>query len=77
MRYSADFKIFLKDVIYILKDLINELKEKRSAANEEERDYILARLSIYNEIIFNLKSQLKEYNISEKEIGLDTIEDFL
>jgi hypothetical protein len=77
MRYSQDFKFFLKDVIIILKDNICYLKEKKSAANEEEKDFIAARLFSYHEIIVSIKSQLEKYNISEKEIGLDNIEDLI
>lgn len=77
MRYSQDFKFFLRDVIIILKDNISYLKEKKLSANEEEKDFIAARLYSYHEIIVSIKSQLNNYNISEKEIGLDTIEDIV
>ncbi len=77
MRYSQDFKNFLKDVIFIIKDNIHELKEKKSIADNAEKDYIAARLYSYHEILSSIKSQLKAYNISEDEIGLDKIDDFI
>ncbi|MBX9852470.1 MAG: hypothetical protein K2X86_12030 [Cytophagaceae bacterium] len=77
MKYSQDFKNFLKDVISILKDNIRDLKEKRMFADDNEKDYIAARLFSYHEIISSIKSQLSEYNISEEEIGLNEIDDVL
>jgi hypothetical protein len=77
MKYSQDFKNFLKDVIHILKDNIVELKVKRFSADESEKEYIAARLFSYHEIISSIKGQLKEYNISESEIGIDEIDEIL
>lgn len=77
MNYSQDFKNFMRDVILILKENIVDLKEKKMFADEEEKNYISARLFSYYEIISSIKGQLKEYNISEKEIGLDELEEIL
>lgn len=77
MQYSGDYKYLLKDVILILKANIVDLKEKRLFADETEKEYIAARLFSYHEIITSIRSQLKEYNISEDEIGLHEIEEIL
>lgn len=77
MKYSQDFKNFLKDVILILKDNILELKAKRSSVDDSEQAFIDARLSSYQEIISSIRKQLVEYNISEEEIGLDEISKIL
>lgn len=74
MPYSKEFVFFLKDVIYILKENIKDLKERKLVALEEEKEYIAARLISYHEIITTLRSQLREYNISEEEIGLNEID---
>jgi len=77
MNYSQDFKNFMRDVILILKENIIDLREKKMFADAEEKDYIAARLFSYYEIISSIKNQLKEYNISETEIGLDELKDIL
>lgn len=77
MPTSKDFKFFLKDVILILRDNIIDLKQKRLFADEREKDYIAARLFSYHEILTSLRSQLKDYDITEEEIGLDAIDDVL
>ena len=77
MPYSKEFVFFLKDVIYILKENIKDLKERKLLALDEEKEYINARLISYHEIITTLKSQLREYNISEEEIGLNEIDNII
>lgn len=77
MKYSQDFKNFLKDVILILKDNILDLNGKRVDADDSERVYIEARLFSYQEIIASIRKQLKEYKIAEEEIGLDEIDKIL
>jgi hypothetical protein len=77
MGYSEEFKRFLRDVISILSDNISDLKEKRMSADESEKEYINARLMSYHEIISSIREQLKDYKISEEEIGLDRIGDVL
>jgi hypothetical protein len=74
MPYSKEFILFLKDVIDILKANISDLKERKLFAESEEKEYISARLFSYHEIITTLRSQLREYNISEEEIGLNEID---
>jgi hypothetical protein len=74
MGYSRDFRFFLKDVIVLLRANINDLKEKRLFADEHEKAFIAARLFSYHEIITSIRSQLKEYNITEEEIGLNEID---
>ena len=77
MPYSREFLLFLRDVISILKDNIKDLKERKNFAEAEEKEYIAARLFSYQEIVSTLRGQLKEYDISEKEIGLDDIDQIL
>lgn len=75
MNHSGDFKKFLKEVILLLKDNIEDLKNKRKYANENEKEYIEARLLSYREIVANIRSQLSDYAITPEEIGLDKLTD--
>lgn len=77
MKYSQEFKNSLKDVISILKDKILILKAKQSGAKGSEIEYINARLLSYREIINNIRGQLKEFEISEEEIGLDKLDEII
>ena len=71
-----DYRFLLKDVIAILKANITELKSKHASSNENEKGYIDARLFSYQEIVSRIRNQIKVYNITPEEIGLNEIEEF-
>ncbi len=70
---TNEYKDYLTEVIAILRDNIEDLKQKQLFADPEEKDYIAGRLFSYHEVIFSLRLSIKEYGILESDIGLDTI----
>ena len=74
MDFSDEYKEYLREVIVILKENIEDLKQKRAFSDPEEREYIAGRLFTYQEVVVSLKANLDEFGISESEIGLDQIE---
>jgi hypothetical protein len=73
MDFSEEYKDYLREVITILKENIEDLRQKQAFADPEEKEYIAGRLFSYHEVIVSLKLTLKEFGIPEQEIGLDKI----
>ena len=73
MDFSDEYKEYLREVIVILKENIEDLKQKQAFSDSEEKEYISGRLFSYKEVIISLKATLEEFGISEQEIGLDQI----
>lgn len=73
MDLSDEYKEYLREVIVILKENIEDLKQKRNFSDPEEREYIAGRLFTYHEVVISLKATLSEFGISEEEIGLNEI----
>ena len=73
MDFSDEYKEYLREVIVILKENIEDLKQKQAFSDSEEKEYISGRLFSYQEVIISLKATLEEFGISEQEIGLDQI----
>ena len=74
MDFSDDYKNYLREVILILKENIYELNQKQLSADSEEKEYIAGRLYSYQEVISSLKNTIKNYGITEEEIGLHLIQ---
>lgn len=73
MENSEDYKKYLRDIIVIIIENVQDLTEKLNQADSEEKEYLNGRLSTYIEVVTTLKKTIREHGIKEDEIGLDRV----
>ncbi len=73
MTTEQQYKNYLKDVVIVMKENIQDLKQRQAFADLSELEYINTKLFAYNEMISIFRMEIKKYKIKEGEIGLDSL----
>jgi hypothetical protein len=61
---------FVQDVLISIHENIADLREKKTFADPEERDYIEGRLFSYHEFLAILRHSADMYGLDARELGL-------
>lgn len=67
-------KNYLVDLCFILQEQYMEAKKSLKEAKEIDKEYSKGELAAYHEAIYIIKNQAPLFHISEKDIGLSSID---
>lgn len=77
---ANNYKDFLDYILSILKDDVDKLLKQKNdpsiAANDSELSYLKGQLFAYFHLYRLLKSECFHFNISEKDLNLDIINEY-
>lgn len=70
MATDQEYIKYLREIVQVLNEMIQDLKQRQAFAEEEEKEYIAGRLFSYYEMLNTMKFYCRENNLSEEELGL-------